>query len=155
MGEFLIIIIVVALFFLWRNGREAAGYPYRKTVVMSKPEQILYHRLVQALPNHLVLPQVQMCRFLEVTSFMNKKPAFYKISAKSVDYLVTTKDAKVVAAIELQDASHLLPDRAANDAFKRKALKYADVPFIEFHVRKLPSAAEIREALREAINIAG
>ena len=41
-------------------------WPYYAKKPLSQPEQVLYFRLVEALPDHIVLAQVQLSRLLGV-----------------------------------------------------------------------------------------
>src|SRR5258708_17879694 len=55
----LIFALVVFLAILKRRNRLAAGsqpWPFYVKRLLTQPEQVLYHRLVKALPNHLLLP---------------------------------------------------------------------------------------------------
>lgn len=60
--------IVCVLLGLWisRKASPLTEWPVTRRAVMSPPEQLLYWRLIQALPEHLVLAQVQLCRFMEI-----------------------------------------------------------------------------------------
>ena len=41
-------------------------WPFYAKKPLSQPEQVLYFRLVQALPNHIILAQVQLSRLLGI-----------------------------------------------------------------------------------------
>jgi hypothetical protein len=41
-------------------------WPFYVKRLLTQPEEVLYHRLVKSLPNHVVLAQVQMSRVLGV-----------------------------------------------------------------------------------------
>src|SRR5438046_7559518 len=65
----LIFALVLFLAILKRRNRLAAGsrpWPFYVKRLLTQPEQVLYHRLVKSLPNHVVLAQVQMSRVLGV-----------------------------------------------------------------------------------------
>jgi len=127
-------------------------FPYAAKTVMSEPEQVLYFRIVAALPDHLVLAQVQMSSFLKLAGRQRDwQTLSSRIRQKSVDFLLLRKDAFPIAAIELQDASHKRPDRAESDEFKRRALAAAGLPLIEFHVSDLPAPGVIRHSVLAAV----
>jgi len=75
-----------------------------RSTVLRQPEQVLYRRLVQTLPQNLVLAQVQLSRFLEVRRGVPRQGWFNRISQLSADFLILKPDTSVVAAIELDDA---------------------------------------------------
>jgi very-short-patch-repair endonuclease len=54
----------------------------------------------------------------------------------------------VVAAIELDDATHERRDRLEADARKSHALRSAGVPLIRWDAKRLPDMAAIRAALQ-------
>jgi len=122
---------------------ETAKYKAKK--ILTQPEQVLYFRLCQALPEYIVIAQVQMSSFL-VPAISGKQwlSALNKIRMKSVDFLVCRKDFSILAAVELQDGSHKKPDRQRSDMFKRAALESAGLDLIEYHVKSIPSVDEIR-----------
>jgi Protein of unknown function (DUF2726) len=119
-------------------------WPFSLRRPLTEPEQVLYFRLRQALPDHMVLAQVGMSRFLAVRRGHNARAWYDRISRMSVDFLVCTKDASVIAAIELDDASHQPPDRANADAKKELALKAAGVRLVRWTVSAMPDEAAIQ-----------
>ena len=121
-----------------------ATYRYAMKNPLSQPEQILYHRLREALPECEVLPQVTFSRFLETTPNPPnlKRAAFQKISQKSADYLICLKDFTIVASVELDDSSHDKKRDADRDAI----LASAGIKVLRWHVSDMPSLETIRVA---------
>ena len=72
---------------------------------------------------------------------------FNRISQLSADFLILNPDTSVVAAIELDEASHGSPSRRDADARKTRALQSAGVKLIRWHVKSLPDEASIRAAI--------
>ena len=126
---------------------ESGPWPFYVKRPLTSPEQVLYHRLLKALPDHIVLAQVQLSRFLGV----KKSDGFHRwnnrINRLSVDFLVCGKDATVLAAIELDDSTHARPQRVATDAKKDKALTDAGVRIIRWNVKAMPDGAAIQAAV--------
>jgi len=144
---FVVVAIAIAFFFLkFQPGRDASdeAWPYYSKKLLSPPEQVLYFRLAQALPSHLILAQVQLSRFLGVKKGSNFQSWSNRINRMSVDFLVCNKDSTVVAAIELDDATHGRPDRKVADAKKDKALASADIRVIRWHVKSIPDVELIQ-----------
>jgi hypothetical protein len=145
----LVAVVVGSLLFLLRTrltARADEPWPFYAKRPLSKPEQILYFRLVQALPEHLVLAQVQLSRFLGVASGKDTWVWRNRINQKSADFVVCRKDASVVAVIELDDASHERTERRAADATKEKALAAAGIRVIRWPARALPDEPAIKES---------
>jgi hypothetical protein len=138
------VLLVVAIILSALKGR--IPMPYKVKLVLSKPEQVLFHRIVAALPDCVVLAQVQMSSFLAVTATGRvRQAALNRILMKSMDFLVCRKDLSIIAAIELQDGTHARQSRRKNDEFKRAALEAAHLRLVEYHVSRLPSLEEIKE----------
>lgn len=118
-----------------------------KRALLTDPEQVLYRRLVQALPHHIVLAQVQL---LQMVRFKRRSPPYAvlnRMSRLSLDFVVLTPDTRIVAAIELDDASHRHHDRQSADARKTHALKSAGIPLIRWSVGAMPDAMAISAAI--------
>lgn len=123
------------------------AWPFYARKPLSEPEQVLYHRLVAAMPECIVLAQVQLSRVLGVRHGANLYEWNNRINRMSLDYLVCLKDATIVAAIELDDRTHDLAARIGADTKKEKALAAAGIPLIRWHVGALPDESAIRMAL--------
>lgn len=75
-----------------------------------------------------------------------------KIAQKHLDFvLVTPQATRIVAAIELNDASHESADRKQRDAFIGDALKSARVPLITFPIYRKYDPEKIRRQIFIAI----
>jgi very-short-patch-repair endonuclease len=125
-------------------------WPFYAKRPLSQPEQVLYHRLVKALPEHIVLAQVQVSRVLGVKKGFNFHEWNNRINRLSYDFVVCTKDSTVLAAIELDDKSHESKERTETDAKKDKATSAAGVRLIRWHVKALPDQQAIEAEFREA-----
>ena len=94
----------------WSNG----AWPFYLRRLLSSPEQVLYHHLVRALPDHMVLAQVQVSRVLGVKKGFDFHHWNNRINRLTYDFVVCKKDATILAAIELDDATHESKGRARN-----------------------------------------
>ena len=142
--------LVIAVGLLLKKRRLIAGdegpWPYYLTKPLSEPEQVLYHRLLRALPDHMVLAQVQLSRLLGVKKGKNFVAWNNRINQKSVDFVVCRRDSSVVAVVELDDSTHDRASRRTADAQKDKALASAGVKVIRWFVGSLPDEVAIRAA---------
>lgn len=73
----------------------------RKQTLLSDPEQVLYRRLVQALPSYIVLAQLQLLRALRFRRRSRDRGVLNRISQLSLDFLILAADTRIIAAIEL------------------------------------------------------
>lgn len=141
-------IAFIAIAVLKRRGRSNAEteWPYYAKRVLTQPEQILFHRLVKALPEHIVLAQVQVSRALGVKSGFNFHAWNNRINRLSYDFVICSKDSSVLAVIELDDGSHASQSRAETDRKKDSATASAGIRLIRWHVKSLPDEATIQGA---------
>lgn len=130
----------------------SGAWPFSLRRPLTEPEQVLYHRLCKALPDYIVLAQVGLSRFLAVRRGHDARAWYNRINRMSVDFLVCTRDAEVVAAIELDDASHQRPDRVSADEKKDTALRAAGVRLLRYNVGAMPNEAALTAAIRDAAN---
>ena len=114
--------------------------------VLGEPEQVLYRRLVAALPDYLVLPQVQVIQALRFKRGRRDQAVWNRSCQLSIDFLIARADTSIVAAVELDGSSHRAPRRQDADARKSHALKSAGVALIRGQVMKLPDVESIRSA---------
>lgn len=121
-------------------------WPFYSKRALSQPEQVLYHRLVAALPEHIVLAQVQLSRVMGVKKGFNARGWMNRINRMSFDFVVCLKDATVVAAIELDDRSHSSADRIEADVEKSRAAGAAGIRLVRWNVKGLPDDDDIRQA---------
>jgi very-short-patch-repair endonuclease len=126
---------------------EMAPWPFHAKKLLSQPEQVLYHRLVSAPPDQIVLAQVQLSRLLGVKKGFNAQEWNNRINRMSLDFVVCQKDSTAVAAIELDDRTHAREVRQEADARKEKALAAAGVPLIRWQATALPDDSAIRLAV--------
>jgi very-short-patch-repair endonuclease len=73
-----------------------------------------------------------------------------RISQLSLDFLILNIDTSIVAAVELDDATHARENRSRADARKAHALQSAGVPLIRWKVNCVPDTAAILEAVAKA-----
>lgn len=143
---FLAVAALLVFGFAELTRRQKPYWAYRQTKPLSEVEQILYWRLVEALPECVILCQVTFSRFMRPDTvgrraFGEYMAAQNKIAQKSIDFLVCLKDFTVVAAVELDDATHITEQDVARD----QLLESAGINVLRMHVREIPSAARIRE----------
>ncbi len=152
-----VLVVLVALLMLQlaqravRQARRARSWPLVQKKPLSGVEQVLFHRLIQALPQYIVLAQVPLSRFLQVRKGRPIREWMNRIGQKSVDYLVCKPDFSIVAAIELDDRTHATATRSSADATKNRALAAAGVPLVRWHVAALPDFDGIRAMLETVL----
>jgi hypothetical protein len=146
---FLVVIVVLVVAVLAAkkaksNQGESGEWPFYQCKPLSAPEQVLYFRLVEALPDHIILGQVQLSRILKVKKGSNAQAWLNRINRMSADFVVCNKDASIVAVIELDDTSHNTEKRQQADAKKDKALTAAGIKIHRWNVKNIPNGEAIQ-----------
>lgn len=144
-----IALIVIAIIVLMIIGKAAKGskgtavknYEYFKKKPLTEIEQVMYWRLIRALPDHMVLAQVGLSRCIGTKT----QPAFNTIAKKSVDFVICNQASEIIAAIEIDDKSHASKTRQKADDTKDKALKAAGIEIVRWPAHPLPSEEDIKE----------
>lgn len=150
---FLLVVVVAVIAILailkakFKGGGADEVWPFYAKKPLSQPEQVLYFRLIQALPGHMVLAQVQLSRLLGVKKGNSYQAWFNRINRMSADFVVCNKDSSIIAVIELDDATHQKKDRQAADAKKDKALTSADIRIVRWQAKTIPDIATIQSTI--------
>lgn len=155
MKALIVAIILIALVFfilvyLKRRGTSGTSnepWPFYVKIPLTEPEQILFHRLVAAMPQCIVLAQVQLSQVLGVKKGFNFAKWDNRINRMSIDFVVCLKDSSIIAAVELDDKTHEKVSCVETDVKKAKALSAAGIELIRWHVSELPDERAIRRAL--------
>lgn len=145
----LIVVVAVIVVFAVLKAKSQGGtgdevWPFYAKKPLSQPEQVLYSRLIQALPEHIILAQVQLSQLLGVKKGNNYQAWSNRINRMSADFVVCNKDSSIVAVIELDDATHRREDHQAADAKKDKALASAGVRIVRWQAKSIPDIAAIQ-----------
>ena len=149
------VIVIVALFLAQRQPMEQMGLDaapgdtrlYAQARPLTEPEQTLYWRLVEALPECVILAQVSFSRFMKPTppegalEARQYRALYARISQKTIDFLVCLKDFTVVAAVELDDSTH----EKERDVRRDELLKSAGITPLHLKVEHIPSVEALRE----------
>ena len=141
------ILSLIAIILRSKRGVSVETWPYFAKKPLTPPEQVLYFRLLKALPNHMVLAQVQLSRMLGVKKGNDYRSWLTRIHQMSADFVICAKDATVLGVVELDDSSHQNDRRKAADNKKEQALIAAGIKVIRWQARELPDSAAIRSAL--------
>lgn len=130
---------------LKRNGRAAA---YQSLPLMTENEAEFFGRLIVALPDHYIFPQVALSALIGATA-KDKKRAYgdyLRIAQQRVDYVVCDRACQVVAVVELDDKTH----SRKKDALRDARLQQAGIRTVRFQSRSKPSVELVRSAVLPA-----
>jgi hypothetical protein len=144
-----LLLLIAALGLRWfqrRNAWLSAGEPWPFYARRALPgyEQVLYQRLVSALPEYRVLSRVPVSSVLGVRRGHDAQTWTRRIRHLQYDLVVCAQDATVLAAIELQDSARRGETSTSADRIIERASNAAGVPLMHWQASALPEHAEIR-----------
>jgi very-short-patch-repair endonuclease len=124
-------------------------WPVYARPLLTEVEREFYTRLRAAIPQLLVLCQVQIGQFVELKDSSRRREIRNRYDRLTADFVVCGEDFKPLLVIELDDMSHDRPVQRARDAKKDTVLAAAGVAIVRF--RGLASVERIREEVSNAI----
>jgi hypothetical protein len=137
----------VFLLALRRRPGPTKALPVTAKPLLSRPEQILYARLVRAFPGRIILAQVALSQLLVVTrrdpvgSAQSISNGFRQLVA---DFVVCAPDFTAIAVIELDDRSHTHNVQRERDQRKDRFLQAAGIKVIRIAVADMPNEADLK-----------
>jgi hypothetical protein len=135
--------------------------PFKVEHVATEPltatEAMFFRRLVDALPEAVVVPQMAMAALVDIADYLKRgKYKRYEhtnragFAQKRLDYVVLDRATlQVVCVIELDDHTHDGAERKAGDAERDAILEGVGYTVLRFDARKMPTVAELREHFGE------
>ena len=84
------------------KGNRGERNPIKGKRIITMNEQPTFLRLLEALPEHIVLAQVAFSAFMTAKGYATRN----LFNRKVADFVVLDKQFNVVAIVELDDASH-------------------------------------------------
>ena len=130
---------------LLRSKKRAPEGKYKRREIMTDNEMEFFGRLVAALPDHYIFPQVAMSALLDPAAGDRKQAHGdrLRIAQQRTDYVVCNRRCEVVAVVELDDRTH----SQAKDEVRDGRLAQGGYRTVRFQSRQKPPAAAIRAAI--------
>jgi len=123
-----------------------ADWPPTLTRVLSSTERQAYETLRKALPNHMVLAQVPLARFIRVPTRYSYGEWLSRVGQLSADLLICDRSSEVLAVVEIRPAQESERSRQRHQRMTR-VLKAAGVRVLVWAEGELPTPQSVRETL--------
>ena len=131
--------------------------PYQKKwYLLSPAERDFYEALRQAVGNgYLIFTKVRLLDLLWLPQNLSNRQIYMnRVQAKHVDFVLCHPQTVAPAlVIELDDASHQLPERQDRDIFLNEVLWVAGIPLLRVPVRKSFSAPVLHGQILETLGV--
>lgn len=127
---------------------ETRPWPVTAKALLSNREKELYQKLRGLYPGHQLFIQVALSQLINVTrNHPESVSTRNRIDKLVADFVLCRQDLGIVAVIELDDRTHLIPRRQAADTRKTKALRDAGLRLVRIPAGPLPSENKLRELI--------
>jgi very-short-patch-repair endonuclease len=121
---------------------------FRRKYLLSRAEKSFYNVLRKVVAPHAVLAKVRLADLVESDKRHRLWRAnFNRICAKHIDFVICDAALSPIIAVELDDSSHRLPDRAERDRDVNRILEIASLPILRVTVRRTYDGADIEKQL--------
>jgi hypothetical protein len=141
----LLVLVLLMAFVLARTRKPMPEAAYKPRPIMTENELEFFGRLVAALPEHYIFPQVAMTALLEPGATDRKQAHAdrLRIAQQRIDYVVCNRRCEVVAVVELDDRTH----SKVKDQLRDGRLEQGGYKTVRFQSRQKPPAPAIRAAI--------
>jgi hypothetical protein len=124
------------------------GWPPQATRVLTRSERLAFALLVQSVPEHHILAQVPLSRFLRVPKRHSYADWLRRLGHQCADFVVCDANFQVLAVVELQAEAGQVTDRIRRRQERMaRSMKAAKVPLHLWTEGRLPSAEAVRKAI--------
>lgn len=123
-----------------------ADWPPTATRILSAPERQAYDVLRQALPDHLVLAQVPLSRFIRVPTRYSYGEWLSRVGQLSADLVVCDAGSQVLAVVEVR-GNEESPRSLQRHLRMTRVLKAAGIRVLVWAGNELPTPPAARAAL--------
>jgi Protein of unknown function (DUF2726) len=128
----------------------------RRKFLLSVVEMRFYDVLRRVVAGFPVLPKVRLADLVEADErHLRRKSNFDHIKAKHIDFVICNEAFSPLIAVELDDSSHLRPDRIARDRDVNRIFEIAGFPLVRIPVRREFNEAEIAHQLLAKLHSPG
>lgn len=143
---FLAVALVVALLSAVAGGNKKEN-TYKQADLMTANEKEFFERLLKALPEHYVFPQVSLGALLRPAvsrSSPDWMRQFNAISSQRADFAIYTRQLQLVALIELDDKTH----KASKDRARDRRTASAGISTLRYESKAKPEPEAIRRDIQ-------
>lgn len=147
----LLVVIAGVIFLLFKKNLNHAQKKkmYKASPLMTDNEFEFFNRLVKALPQFYIFPQVSFGAILDSIGDtpQEKQRIRFTFSQKRADYVVYNDKKQIVAIVELDDRTHNKEQDARRDAM----LNEAGYQVLRFQSKQKPSIEEISKIFKNKL----
>ena len=120
-----------------------------KNSILTNTEIKFYNAIKQVLPNdYLIFPQTNLATFIE----RNDQSKYRNELFRNTDFLITNANYQPLIAIEINDQSHLTPERKSRDEKVKFICEEAGIPLIKLWTNYGVNIEYIQKKISETLS---
>lgn len=147
----LVVLTVFSQFFAKKkSSSKQAEEKYSAKNLLTENEKKWFAAFKEAFPNAHVFAQVALNQLVKAEG-ARWRSAKNKIDPRSIDFVLLSPDLNVLMAVEIDDRSHRLEKRQADDEKKNKALRDAGIILMRFPALPVPTGENLKTAVVETL----
>lgn len=128
----------------WLDRRRRKSMPKRWNLagrpVFNADERALYRRLIQTLPDHVILAKLPLLRFCQAMSRKESILWYDLLQPMHVGFAICSPNGRVLAAVDVDHGAL----SARQKRIKSEALRACGVHYVRYRADDFPSAADIK-----------
>ena len=130
-----------------------AAWPPQATRILTVAERKAYTSLKAGLPDHIVLAQVPLSRFMKVPTRNSYSEWLRRVGLMSADLVVCDANSHVVAVIDIRDEGKENERARQRHSRMDRVLEAAGIPVHVWHESTIPGATAARDLVLSRIKV--
>ena len=122
---------------------------YKKDYLLTQTE-LKFYRLLKQITNELGYSLFCQVSLYEIVKNKEYKD-FNKIKSKSIDFVITQENCKILMCIELDDKTHEKQKRLERDMFIDKLFKDLNIKLLRIPVQNFYNIEELKNKIKESL----
>lgn len=123
---------------------------YEKKEYLLTQKEYKFYRLLKPICNRYNLNIFTQVSLYSIVKTKNNEE-FNKIKSKSIDFVIADTNCKIKICIELDDPTHIRPDRQNRDKFIKELFNQLDIKFLQVPVQSYYNMQQIEEKIKESL----
>ncbi len=120
---------------------------YEKIDYLLTKNELKFYRILKQITSKLGYSLFCQVSLYEIVKSKNYKD-FNKIKSKSIDFVITQENCKILLCIELDDISHSGKKRAERDTFINQLFKDLNIKFLRIPVQNYYNMDELENKIK-------
>lgn len=123
---------------------------YQKVDYLLTKNELKFYRILKQITNKMGYSLFCQVSLYQIVNSKDYKD-FNKIKSKSIDFVITQENCKILLCIELDDPTHEQKKRIERDNFINKLFEDLEIKFLRVPVQNFYNMEELENKIKESI----